>query len=322
MFSLNGENVHYGTPVNPTDITRIPGGSSSGSAVAVASGAVDFALGTDTGGSVRIPASYCGVYGFRPTHGAVSINGVIPLARRFDTVGWMTREIDLLIEIGSHLIEQSKEKHSIERMIVPEDILELCSNECQQAFAKQIEKVKAFVKNIESRRIGSDGIEHWLHTFRTLQGYEVWQEHGRWIEENQPSFGKDIDQRFKWSSTITKAEYEQAKLEQETCKDQLLQLVDNDCFIIMPTSPSIAPPLHANGEQLEKQRKRTLLMTCISGITGAPQVSLPYMQVNGLPVGLSLIGAPKQDLVMLDWVRQFEREEKKLEESTIEISHY
>ena len=87
-----GENAHYGTPVNPKAPGRVPGGSSSGSAAAVSGGLVDFALGTDTGGSVRIPASFCGIYGIRPTHGRLPLDGVVGQARSFDTVGWFARD--------------------------------------------------------------------------------------------------------------------------------------------------------------------------------------------------------------------------------------
>lgn len=104
MYSLGGENYHYGTPVNPHGKDRVPGGSSSGSAVAVSAGSVDFALGTDTGGSVRVPSSYCGVFGFRPTHGAVPLEGVIPLAPGFDTVGWIAGSAELLLKVGRVLL--------------------------------------------------------------------------------------------------------------------------------------------------------------------------------------------------------------------------
>lgn len=86
-YSINGENAHYGTPKNPCASDRIPGGSSSGSAVAVGANLVDFSLGTDTGGSVRVPAAFCKIHGFRPSHGVVSVDGVIPMAQSFDTVG-------------------------------------------------------------------------------------------------------------------------------------------------------------------------------------------------------------------------------------------
>ena len=103
-FSLNGENHHYGTPVNSAAPDRIPGGSSNGSASAVAGHLVDFALGSDTGGSIRAPASYCGLYGLRPSHGAIPVDGIMPLAPSFDTVGWFARDPQLLERVGDVLL--------------------------------------------------------------------------------------------------------------------------------------------------------------------------------------------------------------------------
>src|SRR6056300_1661103 len=107
-YSLNGENFHYGTPVNPNAPGRIPGGSSSGSAAATAGGLVDFALGTDTGGSVRLPASNCGIFGFRPSHGLIDNDGVVPLSPAFDTVGWFARDGGLLQRVGNILLEKGE----------------------------------------------------------------------------------------------------------------------------------------------------------------------------------------------------------------------
>jgi amidase len=124
MYSLNGENVHYGTPVNPYGADRVPGGSSSGSAVAVAAKLTDFAIGTDTGGSIRIPSSYCGIYGFRPSHGAVDISGVIPLAESFDTVGWMARDVGLLKDIGTVLLgNRTVGKDADEQLLIDEALV-------------------------------------------------------------------------------------------------------------------------------------------------------------------------------------------------------
>jgi len=155
-YGINGENAHYGTPKNPAAPGRIPGGSSSGSAVAVAAAlhGVDFALGTDSGGSVRVPASYTGCYGFRPTHGAVSVAGVVPFAGSFDTVGWFARSPDVLAHVGRTLLpppppraddpeipeilgasELSKtcETPGVlpTRMMVLEDVLDLCDTHAQ-----------------------------------------------------------------------------------------------------------------------------------------------------------------------------------------------
>ena len=103
-FSLSGENAHYGTPVNVAAPGRIPGGSSSGSAAAVAAGLVDFAIGSDTGGSVRAPASFCGIYGIRTSHGRIALDGACPLAPIFDTCGWFARDAHLLARVGDVLL--------------------------------------------------------------------------------------------------------------------------------------------------------------------------------------------------------------------------
>ncbi|GAE29833.1 hypothetical protein JCM9152_1219 [Halalkalibacter hemicellulosilyticusJCM 9152] len=181
--------------------------------------------------------------------------------------------------------------------------------------------MKPFVESIDTLKLAYDGMGSWLNTFRTLQGYEVWQEHGQWIEEYQPSFGTDIDQRFKWAKTITKEEYEQAVSQQKKLKEHFVQLLDEDSLLMMPTAPSIAPLLKAKGEKLEEQRKRTLLMTCVSGLTGAPQVSVPSMSINGLPVGVSFIGSTHQDLRLLNWVKEYDEKVQK-GATTIEISDH
>ena len=101
---LMGENAHYGTPVNVNAPGRVPGGSSSGSAAAVAGALVDFAIGTDCGGSVRLPASLCGIYGFRPSHGRIGLDGCMPLASSFATFGWFAREAATLARVGAALL--------------------------------------------------------------------------------------------------------------------------------------------------------------------------------------------------------------------------
>ncbi len=106
-YSLNGLNIHYGAPQNPKAPERLPGGSSSGSAVAVAAGEIDIGLGTDTGGSIRVPASYNGLFGIRTTHGLISSEYIVPLAPLFDTVGWLTQSADLLLRVGEVLLPEA-----------------------------------------------------------------------------------------------------------------------------------------------------------------------------------------------------------------------
>ena len=140
-YSLNGENVHYGTPANPRAPGRIPGGSSSGSASAVAGGLVDFALGTDCGGSVRLPASYCGIYGIRTTHGLVPVDGVVDLAASFDTVGWFARDAKTMQQVGEVLLPPASD-FVPKRLLIAEDAFALAGQEITAALAPAVTQLK------------------------------------------------------------------------------------------------------------------------------------------------------------------------------------
>ena len=120
-WSLTGENAHYGTPVNVNAPGRVPGGSSSGSAAAVAAGLVDFAIGSDTGGSVRLPASYCGILGLRPTHGRISLENVCPLAESYDTCGWFARDAAIFERVGRVLLRDAAPARTPRRLLLAED---------------------------------------------------------------------------------------------------------------------------------------------------------------------------------------------------------
>jgi amidase len=289
MYSLNGENFHYGTPINPKAPGRIPGGSSSGAAVSVAAKTVDFALGTDTGGSVRIPSSYCGIYGFRPTHGAVPIEGVIPLAKSYDTVGWMANNIDLLLKIGHVLLPQLKEDGDFTNIEFAEEAWELLEGETKAAFLP-------FLKLLE-----------WSSVFRTIQGIEIWKEHEQWIEKENPIFGPGISERFSWTSTLKKEQNEAAYKLREKITNELTHLLGEDGILVIPTAPGGAPLLNLQGEAAEKYRAKTMSLSCIAGLARLPQVTLPVVEVNGIPVGLSLIANRSQDLKLLRWSQRFLR---------------
>ncbi len=159
-FSMSGENIHYGTPVNPAAPGRIPGGSSSGSASATAGRLVDFALGTDTSGSIRVPASYCGLFGMRPTHGRVSCRGVVPLAPSLDTVGWFAREALLLQRIGGVLLAEHPSATLPTRILIADDAFALVEDAVRDVFQMAVAKVLPLSQTVEyipcARR-------HWRH---------------------------------------------------------------------------------------------------------------------------------------------------------------
>lgn len=304
MYSLNGENFHYGTPVNPRSADRIPGGSSSGSAVAVSSGLVDFALGTDTGGSIRVPSSYCGIFGFRPTHGLVDSKGVIPLAKSFDTVGWMTRDPNLLLAVGEVLIsEEMNDMEEFSSLIFENEAWSYVDNQTKGSYLQNIEVLKENYST-QNVNIAKEGLSKWAELFRNIQGIEIWNEHGDWINRVKPAFGPGIAERFQWASTLNKeylSEYEEGR---ELIKDQLSALLNSNGLLVIPTTPGEAPMRNLTVEEMEQYRSKTMKLTCIAGLSGFPQVTIPLIKENGIPIGLSFIANHHSDLKLLRWVQQ------------------
>jgi amidase len=305
MYSLDGENEHYGTPVNPKAPERIPGGSSSGSAVAVSAGLVDFALGTDTGGSVRIPSSYCGIYGFRPTHGRVNIDGVIPLAPSFDTVGWMARDTKTLLDIGRVLLDgQQPYGSDFQRVYLANDAWAITDAVCRDALLTSIPLFENRVKECKWINLSPSGLTEWMNAFRILQGLEIWETHGKWIEQIKPRFGTTIGRRFLWASTLQKDDSHVPLQLRKNIRKQMSQLLGDDGLLVIPTAPGIAPLRSVSGDEVELRRALTLQLCCIAGLAGLPQVTLPLAESHGSPIGLSIIAGHGQDEKLLDWIHK------------------
>ncbi|MBW7477274.1 amidase [Paenibacillus oenotherae] len=303
MYSLNGENFHYGTPVNPNAAGRIPGGSSSGSAVAVAAGEADFAIGTDTGGSVRIPSSYCGIYGFRPSHGAVAADGLIPLAPSFDTVGWMARDAEELLAVGKVLTGGGDSAvRRFNRVLVAEDIWSLAEDACRAELEGKVADIARYVGPARRFILHEGGYSEWMNTFRILQGLEIWRSHGAWIEAHHPVFGPGIAERFAWTESLAASWHEDMFTARELIRETMDELLRDGAILVMPTAPGPAPLLNMPAEQLETTRVRTLQICCIAGLAGLPQVTLPVGRVDGLPVGLSIVAGRGCDLALLELV--------------------
>ncbi len=305
-YSLNGQNFHYGTPANSNAPGRIPGGSSSGSAAAVAGGLCDSALGSDTGGSIRVPASYCGLYGLRPTHGRVDIAGVMPLAPSFDTVGWFAREAETLEAVGAVLLGEDPAAAAPERLLVAEDAWELAEPAAREALAPWRERLEQRLGKAEALRPGEPGggLGEWMLRFRTIQAGEIWQVHGDWIRETRPGFGPEIAERFAWVESIAEAEVAAAREARAEFSGRLRERLAPGSVLLLPTAPSIAPRLDADAESLRQHRGHVLSLTAIAGLSGLPQVSLPLARLEGCPLGLSLIGPAGSDRALLAFARQ------------------
>lgn len=308
MYSINGQNDHYGTPINPKAPDRIPGGSSSGSAVAVAAGAVDFALGTDTGGSIRVPSAYCGIYGFRPTHDVIPMDGVIPLAPSYDTIGWMARDTSVLLKVGEVLLgnTDSTDSSPFSRTLLSKDAWDKAEPDSRAQLNRFIPLIEAAtVEQSEWHTIAPEGLEEWLKAFRTTQGLEIWATHGEWIEQENPVFGESIGDRFVFASTL-KSEDSEAELRLwKDVRSRLRELLGEDGLLMIPTIPGTAPSRDISGEENEIRRFKTMQLSCIAGLSGLPQVTIPAGVVDGAPIGLSIIAGANQDLKLLRWTHEF-----------------
>ncbi|MCX5517628.1 amidase [Kaistia defluvii] len=300
-YSMNGENHHYGTPINVRAPGRIPGGSSSGSATAVSGGLVDFALGSDTGGSVRAPASYNGLLGIRPTHGRIDISRVAPLAETFDTVGWFARDADTFSRVGAVLLGEDESDTPLTRFLVGDDIHALLLGELEEAAVRSATpRIAAHLEPAGAVIVAPDGLAAWRMIFRTMQAYEAWQANGEWIESRQPSFGPGVRERFEWASHVTREEYDAAALRRAQVRARVRGLLGEDTVLAIPTTPGIAPRIGLGGDELESYRNRALSMLCTAGLAGLPQISLPLADHEGCPLGVSLIAPAGRDRALID----------------------
>jgi amidase len=305
-FSLTGENFHYGTPVNVRAPDRVPGGSSSGSAAAVAGGLVDFAIGSDTGGSVRGPASFCGIYGIRPTHGRISLEGVCPLAPGFDTCGWFARDAALLARVGDVLLGGGAvaKVAAPGRVLLAQDAFALAMPEAQNALQSALERVNKVLGKAEPVTVSSEGLNDWFEVFRVIQFAEIWDTHREWVTRVKPNFGIAIGKRFEAVAKVTSAEVAQMKPRREDIAERLDKLLAGNAVMLLPSVPDVAPLKNCPHEQTTAFRERAMGMLCISGIGRLPQVSLPLATLNGCPLGLSMVAARGNDEMLLALAKQ------------------
>ncbi|MDZ5784159.1 amidase [Marinococcus luteus] len=307
MYSLHGDNVHYGMPVNPADPEAIPGGSSSGSASAAAAGSTDFALGTDTGGSVRVPSSYCGLYGIRPTHGAVSLEGVVPLAPSFDTVGWMSRDPKVLQQVGDALLPAGEEEAPYRTIWWEEEAWTEYANEYKQALGKVFSAVQAQAETLNENRLAANSLAEWAEVFRLQQAVEIGEMHREWIREHKPTFGPGVRDRFAFAAGTRREDYRHIFEKRKQLRDELQQRLGQDTVMVIPTVPGPAPKIQAGEDEIQAVRKRTMQLTCIAGIGGLPQVTIPVEMSGKAPISISIIANRNDDRRLLSFIQHVVR---------------
>ncbi|MFY3383519.1 amidase [Paracidovorax sp. MALMAid1276] len=294
-YSIHGHNLHYGMPLNSAAPERIPGGSSSGSVAAVAARLVDFALGTDTGGSTRVPASYCGVWGLRTTHGLLPREGLVPLHPSFDTATWLAHDPAVFERVAQALLAPSIWR--AERAVLLEDALAEADTELA-ALAQQAGKALSRLLRGgvgAGRAAPGASLEDWRRHYVTWGSHEAWQVHGDWIARSGPGFEPAIAGRWQAASQVTTEAAEAARTAGLAARTQVRSLVGDNTVLIVPSAASVAPLRSAGGPEIDAIRMRTLRICCIAGLAGLPQVSLPGVAASGLPAGVSLIGPAGSD---------------------------
>jgi amidase len=300
-YSLNGDNIHYGTPRNSKAPDRVPGGSSSGSAAAVAAGLCDFALGTDTGGSVRIPGSFCGLFGIRTSHGVISTVGLVPLMPSFDTVGWFTREPGLFQQVGEVLLPEVAPSSLPSRLLIVREGLELLDHEARLVFRNTVDALSGCFGEVATISIaGAAGLAPWRDVFRIASAHETWRVQGAWVSTHGDSLSAPIAERFAFARSVTDADAAEARRKCEELGRSVRACVETNTVLCIPTAPGPAPKLDAKGQTVEEFRQRAQRLTAIAGLSGLPEVTLPgFAEIAGLPLGLSLIGAAGADRMLL-----------------------
>jgi amidase len=279
----------------------MPGGSSSGSAAALTAEMCDFTLGSDTGGSVRIPASFCGLYGLRPTHGRVDLSNAHPMAPSFDTAGWFANDAMLFRDIGPVLLDGAGVPGNVSRILVLDDAFARAAPEVHAALEAVLAAAADVLPASEHADVAEDGsLDDWWDAFRVLQAGEVRETNVPWATEHNANLGPGIRERFAMAAAITDAEIAAANQVRDRVRARLSELATPGTVLCLPTAPVIAPLLDASAEDLEFFRSNTMALTCISGHSGLPQVTVPAAEVEGCPAGLSFIGWAGGDEALLD----------------------
>lgn len=327
-FGVSGENIHYGTPINPEMPAHVPGGSSSGSAVAVAAGLVDFALGTDTIGCIRIPAAFCGLLSYRPSHGAVSTIGVLPNSQSLDTVGWLARDPSILLRVGHTLLKlNTVEPRRARRLIFADDLFQLSKVPKQKAevvinkaienlsgyqpqqhinfgqhISLNVPSLKGFLDQSTNMQNGISNLKALSSAMVSLQRHEFKTNHEDWVKSVEPKLALDVSDNLLTAINTTheniKALYDIRK-ELRACMQILLK---DDGILVIPTVADPPSKLNSKKRDTVESHNRALILSSIASMSGCCQVTIPLGKNDGCPISVSFITFHGGDKFLLDTV--------------------
>jgi amidase len=298
-LGIFGENMFYGTPRNARAPDRVPGGSSSGSAAAVAAGLCDTALGTDTGGSVRVPSSFCGLYGIRPTHGRLDLGGMMSQAPSSDTTGWFARDAETFARVSSVMLDEDIPTEVPRRLLIATDAFAFADPDVAAALQPMVAELGALIGNVEDAVLAPPGLLVWAQAQRILQPYEAWQTFREWVDRSNPRFAFNVGRQLAHAAMIAESDRGPALRVRGEARVHMRDLLPPGTSLCLPTTPFPAPLRGLPWSALDPLRARITGLAVVGGLTGMPQVSIPGTEVDGLPVGLSVIGRPGSDAALV-----------------------
>ena len=297
-LGLLGINRFYGTPLNPRAPDRVPGGSSSGSASAVAGGACDVALGTDSGGSVRVPASFCGLFGLRPTLGRIDARGMMVQSPTFDTVGYFARDAETFAKVGAVLLGEPIAPSTTAEIIVATDGFAIADEAVREALAPAIDRCRR-VAHVTQTSLATGDLLDWARWQRVLQRREFRATFREWVDRVNPRFSAEVAGAFADDGQTSADTINLANCFRAEAKARLEALLDRQTMLCIPTSPILPIARDARLSAMREAVHRIVDLTGIAGLTSLPQVNIPAGSASGIPVGLSLIGWPGGDAALV-----------------------
>jgi amidase len=253
---------------------------------------------------VRAPASFCGIYGFRPTHGRIPLEGACALAWSFDVAGPFARDAALLERVGRVLLRDDDPAPRAGPLLYADDAFALVDSAVKPQLDSAIERVTAVLGAPRHVTVSSEGLTEWFQVFRRLQGAEAWAEHSAWITRVKPQFGPGVRERFEWAATLSAGEVVPLKQQRVVIAAHMADLLRNNAVLVLPTVHTIAPLRDTPSADLDDFRARAMSLLCIAGLARLPQISLPLATFDGCPLGLSLIAARGNDTLLLELARR------------------
>ena len=293
LFDVAGAVTGFGNP----DWARTHAPAAA-TAAAVAARLVDFALGSDTGGSVRIPASYCGIFGIRPSWGAVNLTGACPLGPSFDTAGWFAPSASILRRVGEVLLPPCGEG-ALGPLLKVQEAWVNAVPATATALVGAMTGAERVLGPTLAVNLAPEGLDAVFEHFRHAQAEEAWASLGSWVEAAKPKFGPGVGERFAAAKATDPARAAAARRFRDGFRTRLRALLAGGGVLAYPTSPIPAPKLDVNQESQQAIRERTMGVTAIAGLGGLCEVTIPAAKVDGAPVGLSLVAAPGRDRALL-----------------------